>query len=69
MEDRKERYESSGVMNGLHIMDNLATECLYNAFPGRVGQGIPLEEARKILDRALGDQSFSDYIRMERDGL
>ncbi len=69
MENETKRYESGGVINELRIIDNLATECLFKAFPGREIRNIPLDEARKILDRALGDRSFSDYIRMERDGL
>ena len=69
MDNEKERCKTGGVMNGLHVWSGADTDIFNKVLEGKEVREITLEEARRILDRALGDKCFSDYIRMERDGL
>ncbi len=67
MEDRTGRYEASGVLNSMRISKGFGKLYTMDTFGNIPVESVTVDEARKILDRALGNESLYECVRQERD--
>ena len=60
-------FETKRIDNTLHLCEGFGSSCFLKGNSNSIPQIITLEEARNILNTSLGNKSFFDYIRQERD--
>ena len=66
-EAAKKGYETSSVQNGLKVHKGFGMEYVSKMLEGRPIASVTVDEARKILDKSLGNESLYECVRQERD--